>query len=174
VSEPPRVTVSTPSGEESVRIHDRNGDVEIDGASFSFSVDTGGEQTDPEPEESSGEHSRVIVPVEDVPVEDTLRCEARAGARGVEFLLRREDDTVLAWRNFCPHEPDVPLDPGSGAIVTDTHLVCHKHGARFERGDGTCTHGPCAGKRLDSVDVEIVDGDVCLADDRYDSARVLG
>lgn len=174
MSEPPRVTVSTPAGGESVRIHDQEGDVDVDDASFSFSIDDGSEPTESEPETTADEDSCAIVPIEDVPVEDTIRCEARSGTRGVEFLLRREDDEIVAWRNSCPHEPDVPLDPGSGAIVTDRHLVCHKHGARFERGDGTCTHGPCAGKRLDPIEIEVNDGEVCLADERFESARRLG
>lgn len=176
-----RVAVETDDEERTVRVHDDEGEVEAGDATFRFSVSPSGstdreraaEQATDDSGAAGAEAPRRIAPVGDVPVEGTLRCEALDGRRGAEFILRREDDTVYAWRNSCPHKPEVRLDPGDGAIVTDDHVVCHEHGARFERGDGTCTRGPCRGAALDELDVAVRDGDVYLTDDRFEAARRL-
>jgi len=174
-----RVTVETDGEEKTVRVHDHEGEVELEDATFRFSIsssrteDSENEDRDTtvaERQESGvadSEHPRRIAALEDVPTDTTLRCEATDGQYGVEFILRREDETVFAWRNSCPHEPDVRLDPGNGAIVTGEHVVCHEHGARFERGDGTCTHGPCRGAVLDEIEVTVRDNEIYLVDDRF-------
>lgn len=174
MGDPPRVSVSSEAGEESVRVHGDSGTVETEDAAFSFSVDglsDGGE-------ESAGEGTddadpRRICAADAVPADGTLRCEALSGRRGVEFILHRRGDAVVAWRNSCPHEPEVPLDTGGGAIVRRDSIVCHKHGAQFERDDGVCTHGPCAGDALDSIRVAVEDDAVVLTDERFESARRL-
>ncbi|WP_372480154.1 Rieske (2Fe-2S) protein [Halomicrobium sp. HM KBTZ05] len=121
-----------------------------------------------------GDDPRRIVDLDAVPSDSTIRFEARGPSHGVDCILRRIDDAVVAWRNSCPHRPAVPLDPGTGAIVRGDDLVCHKHGAQFSGGEGTCTHGPCAGDALDAVAVAVDDDAVYLTDDRFESARVLG
>ena len=35
------------------------------------------------------------------------------------------------------------------------HLQCSRHGARFLIEDGYCVNGPCAGKSLNEVKVEV-------------------
>ncbi|WP_225333089.1 Rieske (2Fe-2S) protein [Halomicrobium urmianum] len=180
MGDPPRVTVSSEGGEESVRVHDDSGTVETDDAAFSFSVD-GLSSADGSDDESAGAGDgtdgdadpRRICAADAVPADGTLRCEARSGRRGVEFILHRRGDAVVAWRNSCPHEPEVPLDTGGGAIVRRDSIVCHKHGAQFERDDGVCTHGPCAGDALDSIRVAVEDDAVVLTDERFESARRL-
>lgn len=182
-----RVAVEANDEGQTVRVHDDEGEVEVEGATFRFNLTSpANTETDDESEVRAGTESssidsaedsdadpRRIVPLEDVPIDGTLRCEAIDGCRGTEFILRREDDTALAWRNSCPHKPEVRLDPGGGAIVTDEHVVCHEHGARFKRGDGNCTHGPCRGKVLDEIEVAVRDGDVYLTDDRFDAGHQL-
>lgn len=173
-----RVTVEADGDGETVRVHGNEGEVESGGATFRFSV-SGGEADErsaaggPDSEEFDGTDPRRIAPISDVPTEGTLCCEALDGRRGVEVIVRREGDSASAWRNSCPHEPRVRLDRGDGAIVADGRLVCHKHGARFECGDGLCTAGPCRGDALDSVAVAVRDGDLYLTDDRFEACRRL-
>jgi nitrite reductase/ring-hydroxylating ferredoxin subunit len=187
-----RVTVEADDDEQTVRVHDDEGEVDVGDATFRFSVTTSSrdeaDSTRETPAESDDEDSRAgddegspagddprwIAALHDVPVHGTLRCEAIDGRRGTEFILRREDDDVFAWRNSCPHEPEVRLDPGNGAIVTDRHVVCHEHGARFARGDGFCTSGPCQGEALDEIEVAVRDGEVYLTDDRFEGGYRLG
>ncbi|WP_251342308.1 Rieske (2Fe-2S) protein [Haloplanus halophilus] len=115
---------------------------------------------------------RRIVPVADVPDRGTFRFEAVADGRRIEGVLLR-DDGVVAYRNSCPHEPDVKLDRGLGALIDGDQLVCHEHGARFDCDDGYCTRGPPRGRTLDPIDVVVRDGAVYLTDDRFESARRL-
>lgn len=174
-----RVTLEGTDDATSVTVYGDEGDVSTDDATFRFSVGggstehaTGDDEYEFDDETDTGDPRR-IAPLADVPTDGTLRCEARAGDRGTELILRREGDAVSAWRNSCPHKPEVRLDPGPGAIVRDDQLVCHEHGARFECGDGVCTAGPCRGDALESIAIAVRDGTVYLTDDRFDSCRRL-
>ncbi|MFB1064772.1 Rieske (2Fe-2S) protein [Natrinema sp. H-ect4] len=190
MTDPVRVTLEGRDESTSVRVYDDEGDVSTDDATFRFSVDggnggsssdetdatDGADETDeiaPGRSAAASDDPRRIAPLAAVPTNGTLRCEARAGNRGIELILRRTGDEVSAWRNSCPHRPTVRLDPGSGAIVRDDHLVCHEHGARFECDDGVCTAGPCRGATLDSVAVTARDETVYLLDDRFESCHRL-
>ena len=178
MSDPVDVTVDADDESESVRIHDDGGEVEAGDAtvrfSFSGTGDDGqatGADEQPPASKSGGDESRRIVDLDSVPTDSTIVFEARDGRRGVNCILHRVGDAVVAWRNSCPHQPEVPLDPGRGAIVRGDQLVCHKHGAQFEPDDGVCTHGPCAGDALDSIEVSVRDGDVYLTDERFERAE---
>ncbi|WP_136717665.1 Rieske (2Fe-2S) protein [Halorientalis salina] len=177
MSEPVRVTVSTDDETESVRVYDDAGRVDAGSASFSFSFDGAESSTATESAAAGGQQSgddpTHVAPLSEVPINGTMRCEGLADDRGTEFILRREGDAVVAWRNSCPHKPEVRLDPGHGALVTDKHLVCHEHGARFVRGDGQCSSGPCQGAALAPIEVSVEDGDVYLTDDRFDACCVF-
>lgn len=166
-----RVSVAANGERETARVHDDEGEMEVGGATFSFSVS--GADADDE-ESTDAEDPLRIAPLEDVPTDSTIRCEALDGDRGVEVILRRDGDAVLAWRNSCPHQPEVRLDPGWGAMVRGGEIVCHEHGARFDpERDGVCTYGPCRGRTLEAVLVEVRDGTVYLDDDRFDRCRRL-
>ncbi|MBZ6494716.1 Rieske (2Fe-2S) protein [Natrinema longum] len=178
MTDPVRVTLEGDDESTSARVYDDEGDVSIENATFRFSV-TGrseGDEIDHDAldgDATATDEPRRIAPLADVPANGTLRCEARSGARGTELILQRQGEDAVAWRNSCPHKPDVRLDPGSGAIVTDDQLVCHEHGARFECGDGVCTAGPCRGDALESIAVAVRDGTVYLTDDRFESCNRL-
>lgn len=110
-----------------------------------------------------------IAGVEEVPRDSTLLVTLREGVDEVEAVLTAlEDDTVVAFRNYCRHWTDVKLDRGSGAAIRDDQLVCRKHGATFEKADGTCDFGPCEGSTLETVEVTVEDGTVYLTDDDYE------
>lgn len=190
MGDPVEVTLDTDEGTESVRVYDDDGSVETGDATVSFSFRTGGTDEDstmaddgadpiPAADDTDAtttdryEDPRRIAASESVPTDGTLRFEARRDGRGVDCILHRVDDAVVAWRNSCPHRPEVSLDTGDGALVRGDKLVCHEHGARFERGCGSCTAGPCTGESLESVAVTVREGAVYLADDRFDAARVL-
>jgi len=88
------------------------------------------------------------------------------------MLTRLADGGVVGFRNYCQHWTDVRLDKGDGAFVRNGELFCQKHGATFAKTDGYCDFGPCEGSSLESVAVEVVDGDVRLTDDRYELVRI--
>lgn len=173
MSDPVDVTVDTDDESASVRVHDDDGEVEAGGATVRFSFSTGSSDDDCETERgvAGDADPRRIAALDAVPSDSTLVFEARDGRRGVECILHRAGDAVAAWKNSCPHRPEVPLDTGRGAIVRGDRLVCHRHGAQFEREDGVCTHGPCAGDVLDGIAVSVRDGDVYLTDERFERAE---
>jgi nitrite reductase/ring-hydroxylating ferredoxin subunit len=179
MSDPVDVTVDTDDESESVRIHDDDGEVEAGDTTVRFSFSGTGDDghvADGDDEQlpdgnDDGDDPRRIAELDSVPTDSTLVFEARNGRRGVNCILHCAGDAVAAWRNSCPHQPEVPLDPGRGAIVRGDRLVCHKHGAQFERDGGVCTHGPCAGDALDSIEVTVRDGDVYLTDERFERAE---
>lgn len=163
------VTVDGPEESKSVRIHDDNGEVTAGNTTVRFSFSGTGD--DEQPPDDAGNDLCHIVALDTVPTDSTLVFEARDGQRGVNCILHRAGDAVVAWRNSCPHRPEVPLDPGRGAIVRGDQLVCHKHGAQFDRDDGVCTHGPCAGDVLGSIEVSVRDDAVYLTDERFERAE---
>jgi len=180
MSDPVRVTVDDGDETETALVSDDEGSVSAGDATVSFSVgsgdDTDGSEGDAAEADDSaggdGDPTRIVA-LDAVPADSTVRFAAERADHDVDCILHRSGDAVVAWRNSCPHRPEVPLDRGTGAIVRGDDLVCHKHGAQFETGDGVCTHGPCAGDALDAVAVTVRDGGVYLTDDRYDGARAL-
>ena len=78
------------------------------------------------------------------------------------FVLRVGKE-VRAYQNWCPHaghplnvKPHQFLTP-DGALI-----ICASHGALFERDGGICIAGPCAGRSLKPLPVQIVGGYVLL------------
>lgn len=78
-------------------------------------------------------------------------------------MLRTRSDAYLGYVNICPHEGRW-LNIGDGGFFTKdgAFLRCGRHGARFEIETGACVDGECAGKSLQRVSVEVLDGDVCV------------
>ncbi len=71
----------------------------------------------------------------------------------------RQGDKVFAYENFCAHlghplnwMPDRFLSKDNAAIM------CASHGALYEIDSGLCFAGPCMGKALRAVDVDVRDG----------------
>lgn len=92
--------------------------------------------------DGSGEHTEVVL----VPCED-------------------DPEPIEAWVNRCTHEDQRLYREGIGAVIREGGVVCPKHGSVFGACSGDCENGPAAGSTLRSVDLEIEDGTVYLADD---------
>ncbi len=83
----------------------------------------------------------------------------RSGTDTLHLFVVRLNGMLRAYVNRCPHrgtpldwEPDEFLDPETQEIV------CATHGARFRPEDGACLGGPCRGRGLEPVGIE-VEGD---------------
>ncbi len=71
------------------------------------------------------------------------------------IVLRDADGVVRAYQNLCRHMP-IPLDAGGRRFLDETkHLFCSTHGARYRREDGVCVSGPCVGRRLFALPLEV-------------------
>jgi nitrite reductase/ring-hydroxylating ferredoxin subunit len=100
--------------------------------------------------------------------------ELESGVRG--FTIGRGDwplrgfvlrvgDTVRGYLNRCPHAGH-PLDlrPQHFLTADGTLILCSSHGALFEKASGYCVAGPCAGRSLTPVPLQVQCGLVLLAD----------
>ena len=78
------------------------------------------------------------------------------------FVVRLGSGDLLAYVNRCRHA-NLPLDWGDDRFLDESgKLACRAHGARFEPEDGRCFEGPCWGKQLRPVKVEL-DGELVVA-----------
>ena len=108
----------------------------------------------------------LLTALEDVPEDGSyLFTVEEADGSTEEVILVRLADGVSAWKNFCQHETDQPLDPGHGAARRDDKIICPKHGSAFDVDSGYCDNGPAAGSSLVEVDVTVRHGQVYLTDD---------
>ena len=78
------------------------------------------------------------------------------------FIVRRGSE-VFAYQNYCMHvghplnwQPDRFLNENGNLIV------CASHGALYEIDSGICVSGPCPGKVLRAVEVEVRNGSVVV------------
>ena len=72
---------------------------------------------------------------------------------------------IAAYVNYCPHAGH-PLNIRPNRFLTpDGNLIlCCSHGALFARDNGLCIAGPCQGKKLTPVPVQVISGYVLLAE----------
>jgi len=100
--------------------------------------------------------------------------ELQGGARGFtlgsgDWPLRgfvvRVGDTVRGYLNRCPHAGH-PLDllPQRFLTADGTLILCSSHGALFEKASGLCVAGPCAGRALTPIALQVRCGFVLLDD----------
>ena len=112
------------------------------------------------------------------PPAGTLLCTlddiSKPGAKGITFgsgadlfdmFIVRTADKIFAYVNACPHA-FTPLETFADRFLTRAkdQILCTTHGALFNLDDGFCTSGPCAGKNLVSLAIEIAEGQIRLAE----------
>lgn len=81
------------------------------------------------------------------------------GDHRLEMFIHRRGGAVFAYENRCPHAGH-PLDwtPGVFLDPAGERLQCASHGARFRIEDGVCVAGPCPGRALTPVAIEVRGG----------------
>jgi len=111
-------------------------------------------------------------------VERVVCRETELGAQGVraftigggDWPLRgfvvRAGAQLRGYVNRCPHAGH-PLNllPHRFLTPDGTLIVCASHGAVFEKGNGYCLAGPCAGRSLTPVALTVRSGCVLVADE---------
>lgn len=88
-----------------------------------------------------------------------------AGDWPLRGFVVRAGAQLRAYVNRCPHAGH-PLNllPDRFFTPDGTLILCSSHGALFEKLTGLCVAGPCAGRSLTPVPLEVVSGFVMLAD----------
>ena len=86
------------------------------------------------------------------------------GAERFDMFLVRKDGAIRAYVNECPHA-FTPLETWADKFLTldEERIICSTHAALFRIEDGYCTSGPCAGKSLIPIPIDIVDGEIRIA-----------
>lgn len=97
------------------------------------------------------------------------------GGRGIRFLLATAGEPQSAfvvrhggrfhgYLNRCAHR-SVELDWMEGEFfdASGEFLVCATHGARYDPATGACIAGPCSGRGLTRLALEVADGEVRIA-----------
>lgn len=94
--------------------------------------------------------------LETLPNPSVIGLELELPDRLLALILTRQDERVCAFLNSCPHT-GVRLDwrPQDFLDVSTEFLQCAMHGALFEQDSGRCVAGPCVGRHLFSVELEI-------------------
>ncbi|MDB5675321.1 MAG: Rieske (2Fe-2S) domain protein [Sphingomonas bacterium] len=79
------------------------------------------------------------------------------------FVVRR-GNAAFGYVDRCPHM-QLPLATSlDDYLAPDRDLiVCSWHGALFEVETGRCVGGPCAGARLISWPIDVVEGEMVTA-----------
>jgi len=79
------------------------------------------------------------------------------------IVVVRWGKQVFGYLNNCPHHGNrLDWERAQFLDPTGLRLMCGKHGALFELGTGRCSSGPCKGESLRPVELEVMDGDVCI------------
>ncbi len=81
------------------------------------------------------------------------------GTERFELFIVKRGQHVFGYVNECPHAL-TPLDtmPDKFLTLDETRILCSTHAALFRIEDGYCTSGPCTGKSLEPVPLEIRGG----------------
>lgn len=106
---------------------------------------------------------RVLCTLAEVPDPGTYEFSIGEGDWPLRGFVVRHRGQVRAYVNSCPHAGH-PLNwkPNSFFAPRTELLLCVSHGALFEPDTGECVAGPCAGQNLQSLKIEIADGQVVL------------
>jgi nitrite reductase/ring-hydroxylating ferredoxin subunit len=118
---------------------------------------------------SGGRHidvERVICRLSDIDDPGARGFTLGAGGWPLRGFVVRVREQVRGYLNWCPHVGH-PLNLRPHAFLTpDAALVlCSSHGALFDKLTGYCIAGPCIGKSLRPVPLQIESGLVMLAED---------
>jgi len=98
-------------------------------------------------------------------LDDIPDGEARAfplpGSNSTRFIIVRCADKVWGYINLCPHMGvELQWEDGRFMSLDGCQLQCSMHGALFNIDNGHCTWGPCQGRALSRVELELRDGHI--------------
>ncbi|HTT03016.1 MAG TPA: Rieske (2Fe-2S) protein [Steroidobacteraceae bacterium] len=107
--------------------------------------------------------TRVICALKDLAEGECRGFSLGAGDWPLAGLIVRVRSEVRAYINRCPHAGHpLNLIPNRFLTPDGALLLCHSHGALFDKQTGECIAGPCAGQALQSLPLQIEGGFVLL------------
>jgi nitrite reductase/ring-hydroxylating ferredoxin subunit len=108
---------------------------------------------------------RVICRVEDLELHGARAFTIGGGDWPLRGFVLRTGQGVQGYVNRCPHAGH-PLNllPGRFLSADGALILCSSHGALFEKATGYCVAGPCAGRALTPLALDVRSGLVMLAE----------
>jgi len=108
-------------------------------------------------------HSFPICTLADIPEGTSRGFSIQTPAGYQDIFLVHKQGRVFAYMNSCPHTGG-PLDwvPDRFLDLDGKLIQCATHAALFRIENGDCIAGPCTGKALTAVTVEIRNEEVFL------------
>lgn len=83
---------------------------------------------------------------------------------GQKIFITNHDGHFFAYQNLCPHLK-IELEFLENDFLNSDHsyIQCNTHGALFEITNGYCISGPCLGKSLTKINIQVhSDGGIYL------------
>ncbi len=87
-----------------------------------------------------------------------------ANGETLPLIVVRDQEQIFVYRNHCPHT-GIPLEwqPDQFFDLGGAFLQCATHGALFRPEDGYCVRGPCVGDSLESLSVQVENGQIFIS-----------
>ena len=107
--------------------------------------------------------SRTVCSLAELPEGSSRGFSIQTGDAREDIFLVHKNGQVSAYLNSCPHTGG-PLDwlPDKFLNLDGDLIQCASHDALFRIEDGVCIAGPCAGRSLSRLRVEVCNDDVVL------------
>ena len=101
--------------------------------------------------------------LEEVPPGGSAKFHITCRDRVVEGFVVNFAGRYYAYANYCAHA-GTPLDwwPNEFFDGEKRFLTCGTHGALYEPSTGKCVGGPCAGRQLMPLALELVNGRIVV------------
>jgi nitrite reductase/ring-hydroxylating ferredoxin subunit len=108
---------------------------------------------------------RVICALSELPDHGCRGFSLGEGPWPLRGLVVRTAKGAAAYVNRCPHAGHpLNLKPHRFLTPDNALILCSSHGALFEKEQGYCVAGPCAGQSLTTIPIVLENGYVLLAD----------
>jgi nitrite reductase/ring-hydroxylating ferredoxin subunit len=116
--------------------------------------------------------TRVLCRLDELKATGCREFRLAGGQEPLQCFVVRCASGVHAYVNRCAHMA-LPLNLVPDRFLTHdgSMILCTAHGAIFEKSTGYCVSGPCAGRTLASVPVEVI-GDYVLLGADVDTAAL--
>jgi nitrite reductase/ring-hydroxylating ferredoxin subunit len=114
----------------------------------------------------------LICALSDLPDPGTREFTVGVGEWPVPGFVVRYRGEVRAYLNRCPHAGHLLNWKTDNFFAPEGSLLtCTSHDAMFDVDTGVCVAGPCVGRSLRALQIDIVDGQILLHDPPPDVIR---
>ena len=105
----------------------------------------------------------VLCDLSDIPDGEGREFLMDQSGKQIRVLVVRRENSVYGYENLCPHNY-IPLNDQPDRFVTYDHawIICSAHGAVFRYEDGYCEDGPCKGRSLAPVAIQVQAGKIVV------------